>query len=89
MARRRNACKCEVCGKVFYTVRWGAKTCGATCRKRLQRSQPDYVDPRSKAGQGSKGAVSHTRRVCDTQILPDVSSMRLADLERLCHTVKL
>lgn len=85
--RRINVCKCEVCGVVFYSVRWGAKTCSSKCRKKKQRQDPSYIEPRDRQGR-AVGVVSHNRRVCDTA-LPDVAQLKLADLDRLIYEVKL
>lgn len=34
-------CECQVCGKLFFPVRYDAKTCSARCRKRLSRGTPE------------------------------------------------
>lgn len=39
---RRYINECDVCGDVFESVRYGASTCSARCRKRKQRLDKKY-----------------------------------------------
>lgn len=55
---------CLVCGSVAHVRRSDARTCGATCKKRLQRSQ------RRAEGQGSTARA----------LAPDESRFRLSPL---------
>ena len=56
---------CPMCGREFKTYRYHTKTCGAKCRKRLQRTDPTYIEPRDRnrvtlsAGQAeNKGEIA-------------------------------
>lgn len=43
---------CQMCGSAFMSSRYDQKTCSAKCRKRLQRTDPTYIEPRDRQLRG-------------------------------------
>jgi len=53
---------CNVCGRSFAARRYDAKTCGATCRKRLSRQQPGHREPTSSGWKAHWSRLSRRKR---------------------------
>ena len=48
---------CEECGKEFRSSRRTARLCSALCRKRLQRKDPTWMEPRDRAKRDRRRAM--------------------------------
>lgn len=77
--------ECEVCGNAFQAKRSDATTCGATCRKRLNRRRHDPVlTPDDTARR--LGTKDGTRKRSAVELLDGIIRQRHVQLE---HVLKL